>query len=810
MKISIFDHHTESSLVFSGTDEEVRASLSQKYPWLAIQEGEPIHDIIDDINSSQNLEAVLSEDIQKAEDDTVTDPKEADRLMAVKAAEIKRLTDAMKGDSPSRKDFDDAIKVAVEDGVMDFPNAFFNERTVLAHEAAYHKALPYDLHPKFLDFIKNYSPVMRALSGIVERPDAHPDFLRGVIEKVPGTNFDGAGSSAAEIIKTQAQSHPNLDSKGQLAALMQPFTSNVDNFLKDRAYKYLPVDPEVMVEAFRAHANNRSGTFSSQRARSIVGSDFFPESAYEEVLNSGDADATSRLTLKKDLGLNAANLLYRMALDPNVASLERDLAYAAVDHKQFPKDKYREVFDSSDDNAKLPLFDKSDIDQSILDDATLSSNNDIAAYAYSHPNMRHRQRELLDGIGGLSERNTNVAWRIVASGTPSSDLVEKAIQHPNIKLARIAALKLPSDKKHLLFESPHTQLAEDYLDSASDIDFDIYKQAIRSPHHGHGISAVRGNEFPRELYAEAAAHPSPEVQKELLKKDLPPGLEDKVIENSRAGTVHTTTRSNKLRIARDIIEASGNPSLPPNNLPAGDYKQFLDKSGKVSAQAIQKHIDSLPRTAYHYSHGEWTGARPQENGFKSKGARVYHDTLKKQEDLLGEVSEELNKGLGSTLALIGALMFGGSNSPAPKPKWTPAGLHQSLIPIAHLESSFGQNTNHAPNPKGDYHTAYGALGLKPITAHEQYNRTPALKKLYGEIKDPADFTKKLKEDPQFYNLVGSAHFLWLTKRHGTPETAAFAWRHGTGAAANATQEAIDNESYVQKYKAMANASGVKK
>jgi 8-oxo-dGTP pyrophosphatase MutT (NUDIX family)/GNAT superfamily N-acetyltransferase len=192
------------------------------------------------------------------------------------------------------------------------------------------------------------------------------------------------------------------------------------------------------------------------------------------------------------------------------------------------------------------------------------------------------------------------------------------------------------------------------------------------------------------------------------------------------------------------------------------------------------------------------------------------------------------KGL-KEVALAGALALGGTASaqenvePKPNPdllaavkragvpttdegpgKWHTQGLHKELIPIAHLESSFGQNMAHAKGKGGDYDTAYGAVGLKPMTAHEEYLRTPTLQKLYGDLKDPAEFTKKFKADWQFYNLVASAHFARLKKLHGTPEKAAYAWRWGTGAAAGATDEQVANEIYVQKYKNLALNTGVKK
>jgi 8-oxo-dGTP pyrophosphatase MutT (NUDIX family) len=186
--------------------------------------------------------------------------------------------------------------------------------------------------------------------------------------------------------------------------------------------------------------------------------------------------------------------------------------------------------------------------------------------------------------------------------------------------------------------------------------------------------------------------------------------------------------------------------------------------------------------------------------------------FKKDEE--GDIFEVLKKGLPG-LALAGALAFssGGATPTTPqqalsiaqkqtKP-WTPEGLHPELLPIAHLESSFGQNTNHVPDPRGEYYSAHGALGLKACTAHEQYLRSPTLQQLYPDLKDPSDFTKKLKSDHSFYNLVGSAHYIWLKKQQGTPEKAAFAWRHGLGAATKATESEVNAEPYVLKYRALA-------
>ena len=178
------------------------------------------------------------------------------------------------------------------------------------------------------------------------------------------------------------------------------------------------------------------------------------------------------------------------------------------------------------------------------------------------------------------------------------------------------------------------------------------------------------------------------------------------------------------------------------------------------------------------------------------------------------IDPPLKKGL-SGLALVGALATGGAlkapeapQQPQPInqiaqaqgiPAWHPEGLIPDMYPIAHLESSWGQNLAHASNKKGEFHTAFGALGFKPVTAHEEYLKSKHMQTNYPGLEAPEKFLETFKGDPKFYNLLASAHFTRLKKRHGGPQQAAFAWRWGTGACANATPEQIDNDSYVQKY-----------
>jgi 8-oxo-dGTP pyrophosphatase MutT (NUDIX family) len=185
----------------------------------------------------------------------------------------------------------------------------------------------------------------------------------------------------------------------------------------------------------------------------------------------------------------------------------------------------------------------------------------------------------------------------------------------------------------------------------------------------------------------------------------------------------------------------------------------------------------------------------------------------------------LKKGFLATAALAGSIAMGGAlHAPAAPhvpeqhqtvkpqmnevaqasgiPAWTPEELHPDLIPIAHLESSFGQNMAHAAHKKGEFHTAFGALGFKPVTAHEEYAKSKLMNQKYPGLSSPETFLEKFKNDPKFYNLLASAHFARLKHRHGDPQKAAYAWRWGSTACANATEDQIKDDHYVQSYTAM--------
>jgi hypothetical protein len=151
-------------------------------------------------------------------------------------------------------------------------------------------------------------------------------------------------------------------------------------------------------------------------------------------------------------------------------------------------------------------------------------------------------------------------------------------------------------------------------------------------------------------------------------------------------------------------------------------------------------------------------------------------------------------------AIAAAGVAGSAAGQEPDSRWTPAGLHEELHPIAQLESSFGKRMNHAPNSKGDFHTAVGAVGLKPVTAHEEYERSPWVQKVFPNLHDPTKFTEEFKNNHALYNHVATSHWQHLKKLFGGDrQKAAYAWRWGQGAALRDSPEVQAGDPYAIAY-----------
>lgn len=199
--------------------------------------------------------------------------------------------------------------------------------------------------------------------------------------------------------------------------------------------------------------------------------------------------------------------------------------------------------------------------------------------------------------------------------------------------------------------------------------------------------------------------------------------------------------------------------------------------------------------------------QPTENGaFDDAIAATDHSLTSNSNS-----EEELKKGLTSSLAGIAAAAALSAASPTPAlqhaaqasvqvaRKWSPTGIHQELLPIAHLESNFGKYMDHAPNKQGSYYSAHGAVGLKVITAHEEWKRNKDMKTKFPGLEEPANFEAAFKTNPTLYNALASKHWTRIRKAVGSPSKAAYAWRFGLTAAKRASDSVIDEAPYVKNF-----------
>jgi len=307
---------------------------------------------------------------------------------------------------------------------------------------------------------------------------------------------------------------------------------------------------------------------------------------------------------------------------------------------------------------------------------------------------------------------------------------------------------------------------------------------------------------------------------------------DKAVLDPNAGyaITHTVTQEPAQTTRRGAVQAKTYVKVLAHHNGSIVGALHLDgyHAGSPSITAFNIEVDPAHRrkglASAMYAHAEKvTGLKASPSSTQSREGRLLWEGNNNTPQF-GKSEESLQKGFMAAAAIAGAMAMGGASKPpaapqeqvqqAPKPQmnevaqasgmpaWTPEELHPDLIPIAHLESSFGQNMAHASHPKGEFHTAHGALGFKPITAHEEYTKSKFMNQKYPGLSSPEVFLEKFKGDNKFYNLLASAHFARLKARHGDPQKAAYAWRWGSTACANATDEQIKNDAYVQRYTAM--------
>lgn len=255
---------------------------------------------------------------------------------------------------------------------------------------------------------------------------------------------------------------------------------------------------------------------------------------------------------------------------------------------------------------------------------------------------------------------------------------------------------------------------------------------------------------------------------------------------------------------REVLEETGLEIKRLQHLATG----WGGKNGDIRIYAFKAVADGVPDASgdpdKECDDWEWVDVRaglPEEfnaDTLHNGSSDVLLQALGLQEAStgVGELSKSWKHAFAGAIAA--ASIYAGDA--AAGSKWKPDGLAEGLHPIAHLESSFGKRMNHAPHSKGDYHTAYGACGLKAVTAHEEYKRTPWLQKMFPNLHDATKFTETLKSNHALYNHAATAHWNRLKKLFGGDRLkAAYAWRWGPGAARRDAPEVQAADPYVLAY-----------
>ena len=513
-------------------------------------------------------------------------------------------------------------------------------------------------------------------------------------------------------------------------------------------------------------------------------------------------------------------------IDEELQSGSPQRAGQAIKHPNATKEQIDHVLKSGNrfpPQVQLAVFENPNATPEQIDDALDYGAPDVKGMAIRHPNAT------AENVSRALDQNITYLSRI-ALEHPSAreEHIERAMNHESPHVRRQAAM--------------HPNATPEQIDRAlTDKEMNVREGAMLNPSAGPShihkvLTAPLGHGWHQKL---ATEHPNASIENlELAMQHSSSFVSGAAIRHSKA-TPEMLLAALKSGDSLKAQAALTHEDLTPEHIDAA----FGNKDEEVRWRAVQHpaataaHVDYAtsdihptvrsvalqnPKSSMHHL----TRGLNDDTNFVQSTARTELAKRRKATEAkpFGVVGYEehvakkngwrrgegLQKGLPG-LALAGALALGtggarqapaapqASVQAAQPPAWSNVGLHPDLEPIAHLESSYGQNMAHASNSKGDFHTAFGALGFKPVTAHEEYTKSKYMNQQYPGLSAPETFLKAFKTDPKFYNLLASAHFSRLKARHGGPQQAAYAWRYGTGATANATPEQIDNDAYVQRY-----------
>lgn len=201
---------------------------------------------------------------------------------------------------------------------------------------------------------------------------------------------------------------------------------------------------------------------------------------------------------------------------------------------------------------------------------------------------------------------------------------------------------------------------------------------------------------------------------------------------------------------------------------------------------------------------------------------VMRKNLEKDEKYAGKLSQFRNAAVGLATA---ASLAGAPNVSAKqmspdfkqeqkvqqtqevKPSFDPKIRKQNILrSIAQVESSGGQNTQHARLPQNSIHKgerAFGTYGLTPLLIRETagmhkdiLEKHPNLNRLRGQ-----EMHEYMKQNPQLEKEIASRHYDRLSKKFGhDPSKIGYAWLNGITGTMRALNRGakLDKHWHVQK------------
>jgi hypothetical protein len=266
-----------------------------------------------------------------------------------------------------------------------------------------------------------------------------------------------------------------------------------------------------------------------------------------------------------------------------IAKSDSDMKHSIGSRPDLTKEHYLALMNDPDSGVRSMILKNpslpADIVDTVINTGTLPAKRSIAMF---NGNLTPTQQKLL-----YADREPDVWQAMVQNANLHPDIISDFLKDPD----RLASLERtrPIAINNWLNIQPH------HLITASE-----------SPSVRMRTQAVNHPLLPLEQLSKLVNDPDQRVSA-IAKEHMVTHDPDSVLKE-RVGVRYNVGKYRKIR---DFIENKGVKALPPKDLPKGDWttnNAVKDKSGNISAELVQKFIDSQPTSTFNVSHGKGTKA----------------------------------------------------------------------------------------------------------------------------------------------------------------------------------------------------------